>query len=129
MIKVITLKQPWASLIANGYKKYEFRSWNTKYRGKLYIHAGKGIDREYIKKYKSLNIDFPSSKVLAVCNLEDVIKLDKETNKKINQRNEFIYGNNNREGYAWVLSDVKKISSNKTINGKLSIWSMDEKEL
>lgn len=28
-MKVITLKQPWATLIIAGYKKYEFRSWKT----------------------------------------------------------------------------------------------------
>ena len=31
-MKVITLKQPWATLIIDGYKKYEFRSWKTNYR-------------------------------------------------------------------------------------------------
>ena len=48
-MKTITLKQPWASLVANGYKEYEFRSWKIKYRGDILIHAGKGIDKEEIK--------------------------------------------------------------------------------
>ena len=43
-MKVITLKQPWATLVAEGIKKYEFRSWRTKYRGKILIHAGVGVD-------------------------------------------------------------------------------------
>ncbi len=30
-MKVITIKQPWATLIAKGYKEYEFRTWKTKY--------------------------------------------------------------------------------------------------
>lgn len=38
-MKAITLWQPWASLIAVGAKKYETRSWATKYRGLLAIHA------------------------------------------------------------------------------------------
>ena len=32
-MKTITLKQPWATLVAEGIKKYEFRTWKTKYRG------------------------------------------------------------------------------------------------
>ncbi len=32
-MKGLTIKEPWASLIVNGYKKYEFRSWKTNYRG------------------------------------------------------------------------------------------------
>lgn len=43
-MKAITLQQPWASLIARGIKKYETRSWPTKYRGPIAIHAGKQID-------------------------------------------------------------------------------------
>ena len=34
-MKVITLKEPWASLVVNGYKTYEFRSWKTSYREKF----------------------------------------------------------------------------------------------
>ena len=39
-MKVLTLHQPWASLIALGVKAIETRSWSTKYRGPLAIHAG-----------------------------------------------------------------------------------------
>lgn len=38
---MLTLHQPWASLIAVGVKTIETRSWSTPYRGPLAIHAGK----------------------------------------------------------------------------------------
>ena len=37
--KVLTLHQPWASLVALGVKTIETRSWSTQYRGPLAIHA------------------------------------------------------------------------------------------
>ena len=40
-MKMLTLHQPWASLIAVGVKTIETRSWSTPYRGPLAIHAGK----------------------------------------------------------------------------------------
>lgn len=40
-MKIITLHQPYASLIALGLKRYETRSWATNYRGRLAIHAAK----------------------------------------------------------------------------------------
>jgi activating signal cointegrator 1 len=40
-MKILTLWQPWASLIAAKLKCYETRSWETDYRGKLAIHAAK----------------------------------------------------------------------------------------
>ena len=38
-MKALTIWQPWASLIARGVKQYETRSWATKYRGPIAIHA------------------------------------------------------------------------------------------
>lgn len=39
---VISILQPWATLIVIGAKKFETRSWDTKYRGELLIHASLG---------------------------------------------------------------------------------------
>jgi hypothetical protein len=39
-MKALTLHQPWASLIAVGAKRIETRSWSTRYRGRILIHAG-----------------------------------------------------------------------------------------
>jgi len=38
-MKTITIKQPWASLICEGIKDVENRTWNTKFRGRVLIHA------------------------------------------------------------------------------------------
>ncbi|RZJ91586.1 MAG: ASCH domain-containing protein, partial [Chryseobacterium sp.] len=38
-MKSLSIKQPWASLIASGIKDIENRTWATKYRGRIYIHA------------------------------------------------------------------------------------------
>jgi activating signal cointegrator 1 len=42
-MKVISLWQPWASLVALDLKRNETRSWYTHYRGPLAIHAAKII--------------------------------------------------------------------------------------
>lgn len=38
-MKAISIKQPYASLICEGIKDIENRSWQTHYRGPIYIHA------------------------------------------------------------------------------------------
>lgn len=45
-MKVLSIREPWASIIINGYKEYEFRSWKTNYRGKILIHASKNIEKK-----------------------------------------------------------------------------------
>ena len=124
-MKIITLKQPWATLIILGYKKYEFRSWKTNYRGKILIHAGKGIDKEGMKRVECLNLEYPTSKILGEVEIVDCIKLNKNINKKIIRENSIIYGSDeNREGYAWVLNNNKKLNDNRVIKGKLGIWNI-----
>lgn len=42
-MKALTLTQPWATLIACGAKRIETRSWATDFRGRIAIHAAKGL--------------------------------------------------------------------------------------
>ncbi len=44
----LSIQQPWAWLIVNGYKDIENRTWRTPYRGPLYIHAGRKFDEDAI---------------------------------------------------------------------------------
>ena len=39
-VRGLSVRQPWAWLIVNGYKDIENRSWRTRYRGPVLIHAG-----------------------------------------------------------------------------------------
>lgn len=45
-MRVLSVKNPWASLLAHGYKDIENRDWATPYRGPLLIHASKSFDRD-----------------------------------------------------------------------------------
>lgn len=46
MIVALSIRQPWAWLIVNGYKDVENRDWFASYRGRLLIHAGQKFDAE-----------------------------------------------------------------------------------
>lgn len=124
-MKVLTLKQPWATLVAEGIKKYEFRSWKTNYRGKVLIHAGVGIDKKEMDKFKELNLSYPSKRIIAVVEIEDCLELNDKLNKKIVAENNIVYGNKYRNCYAWKLSNIKKLDIDKNIKGQLGLWNYD----
>ena len=84
-MKVLTIKQPWASLIMLGYKRFEFRSWKTNYRGKLLIHAGQGIDKE---KLNEVGLDCISLRVSRDGNVINYIDSDIENAINIQEPNE-----------------------------------------
>ena len=125
-MKVLTLKQPWATLVSEGIKEYEFRSWKTNYRGKVLIHAGAGIDKKEMERFKDLNLKYPSKRIIAEVEIEDCLELDDKLNQKIISENNIAYVSKIRTGYAWKLKNVKKIKSNKEINGKLGLWNIDK---
>jgi hypothetical protein len=45
-MKALSIRQPWAWLIVNGYKTIENRTWPTKFRGRVLIHASKGMTHD-----------------------------------------------------------------------------------
>jgi len=45
-MKAISIRQPWAWLIVNGYKDIENRDWTTRFRGRVLVHASKGMTRK-----------------------------------------------------------------------------------
>lgn len=127
-MKVLTLKQPWATLVAEGIKKYEFRSWKTNYRGKILIHAGASVDKKEMERFKSLNLEYPSKKIIVEVEIVDCLELDDKLNKEIIKENNIAYGSKYRTGYAWKLGNVKKLKIDKTINGKLGLWNYESSD-
>jgi hypothetical protein len=46
-MRALSIQQPWAWLIVNGYKDIENRSWHSSYRGPVLIHTGKNLDEDF----------------------------------------------------------------------------------
>lgn len=65
-MKAITIRQPWASLIASGDKLYETRSWPTNYRGPIAIHAAQKVDGD---AFRYLTTPLPTIDQLERCGL------------------------------------------------------------
>lgn len=87
-MKVLAIKQPWATLIMQKDKRFEFKSWKTKYRGDLLIHAGKGIDKDAVKRLeKYISKDMSLGKILGKVRLIDCIKMSPELKEKLLKEN------------------------------------------
>lgn len=131
-MKTLTIKQPWASLIILGYKRFEFRSWQTKYRGDLLIHAGLGVDNEAMKRLaKYLPDELPKGEIIGKVKLVDCIKMSPEFKKTLLEENSDIYKNSVfKENYGWQMTNVEKFDEPIKAKGHLSLWEYDlEKEV
>ena len=123
-MKVLTIKQPWATLIMQENKRFEFRSWQTKYRGELLIHAGKGIDKEAVKRLANyLPKKLPQGKILGKVTLVDCIKITPKFKEELLKENSDIYTKSSfQENYGWQLEDVHVFDESITAKGHLSLW-------
>lgn len=127
-MKVITIKQPFASLIAAGIKEYEFRTWKTAYRGDLLIHAGKRVDHEAMKKFEEYGLDYPLGCILAKATLTDCIRVDNEVRNSLRKNNFLVYSGTTENlewgGYGFKLESIQKLDP-IYINGKLGLWEYE----
>lgn len=131
-MKTITIKQPFATLIAEGLKEYEFRTWKAKYRGELLIHAGLGVDIKAMKRYEHLNLEYPKGVIIAKCNMTDCVKVDENLKRELAEKNPLVYhsmikSDSDWEGYGFKLENIEKIDP-IPVKGKLSFWDFDYKE-
>lgn len=61
-MKALSIRQPWAWLIVHGEKDIENRTWSTRYRGPVLIHAGKKLDPDFdeiVAILRDEGLDFP----------------------------------------------------------------------
>ena len=59
-MRALSIRQPWAWLIVNGYKDIENRNWRTKYRGPFLVHAGLKVEKDvYDRVADWLDIQLP----------------------------------------------------------------------
>lgn len=61
-MNALSVRQPWAWLLVNGFKPIENRTWPTKQRGTFLIHASLAFDMD---AYRRLPLLFPEIKLPA----------------------------------------------------------------
>lgn len=140
-MKVISIIQPWATLIAMGEKKFETRSWSTKYRGELAIHSSKKVNKEacrlepirsVLAKHGYDESNLPTGVILATCQLSNCFKVfaDKGTSAalevgrmvRIVEGDEYQFGDYSEGRFAWELRDVNALYEPIPAKGKLNLW-------
>ncbi len=73
----ISVYQPWADLIVRGIKDIENRSWPTRFRGKILIHAGSNIKWDIVKKYRRTlgldSVDDYEPQTMAIVGMAEIV--------------------------------------------------------
>lgn len=133
-MKVLSVRNPWAWLILHG-KDVENRTWRTKYRGKLGIHASKVWEKGFknpssfftlpqwesmSEEYKRILIFASQSKIPCSAIIGEVDLVD------VTFKKDSIWSVNGQ--YQWVFENPVFYGENfiPDVKGKLGIWEFDD---
>jgi hypothetical protein len=131
-MKVLSLLQPWATLVVTGAKKIETRSWRTSYRGPLLIHASAGkagallAAQQPFTKYIQRFHELPFGAIVGSVTLQDVVPIDALllSDEAINRLTleERAFGDYREGRYGWLLSDAAAFEKPVPMRGHLHLW-------
>jgi len=137
-MKTITLWQPWASLLALGYKTVETRSWPTNHRGLLAIHAaGRPCDPQIFYQYPFQRVfllpevgiahpsDLPLGAILAIVDLTGVTpgeELAPPGRTPTVGWLQLAFGDFTPGRFAWLLKDRRPLDVPIPARGKQGLW-------
>ncbi len=138
-MKAISIWQPWASLIAVGAKRFETRSWPTRYRGPIAIHAARYWDADCSAelsryavqaglarcvgidplRYTVLKADLPFGAIVAIAVLADCVPTSKLRDQILGERT---LGNFAPGRFAWRLENVERLMQPIPCTGRQGLW-------
>ena len=127
-MKAITIWQPYTEAIKQGLKTYETRSWATKYRGPIVIHASKkAMSKHELLLAQKYHIDIPKHQFgspVLICELQDCVLID-ELLLKQQPITELDFGDWRIGRYAWKLNIIKILDNQPIIRGQQGLWNIN----
>lgn len=118
--KALSVRQPWATQIAWGWKTLEVRSWKTNYRGPLTIVSSARPDvpmKDLLYMESHSGVAYPLGVTIATVELVDIRLGCKADTKKTG-------GVDPTGQYVWVLKNPVHVLDNFPIKGRLGIFDL-----
>jgi hypothetical protein len=141
-MKAITICQPYAHLICvTREKRVENRTWPTRYRGPLLIHAGKSRDwltvlpdEELPPEYRGIDLeykipvaDMAFGAVIGAATLADCVHIDTIQSKAVADRFPWLQDHKHAEGpWCWVLTNRVLFSQPAPWKGAQGLFDIPE---
>jgi hypothetical protein len=132
----ISLRQPYATLIALGVKTYETRARNTTYRGPLLIHASSGLEGWQREGFEALDgllgmgdlvgydrlEDMPRGVIVGQAVLADTFTTERARVRRPEQE---IFCDFSDGRFAYQMDDARLIKSDTPVKGQLGIFHVE----
>ena len=141
----MTLWDPWATLVAHGFKRYETRGWFIKHRGPLALHCAKrwetgqmdlcrtGLFERYLRDIDPIVTPYPPPQyrgcVIAVVSLVECVRIDSRFRDMIRNTvgpQEIEFGGWEDGRFAWKLVVMETFFDDPIpARGQQGLWRWD----
>ena len=115
----LSIRQPWVELILLGRKTIEVRSWATRHRGPLWLHAGMTRERKLLQRFRLNEKQLTFGALVGRCELTDCIEFTPATWEQWRDRHHNP-GPLSGTLYAWLLENPTRIPPVR-MKGKLGL--------
>ncbi len=134
-MKVLTVRQPYATLIISGIKHIENRSWQPVYRGIIAIHAASKVDKvswHYARKQcEALGIPCPAEDSVPYGAIIGTVGLMGVVYTNVDDQIDGDYPHYEQDwlkwwdtdDYGWIFKNPNPVE-NIPIKGKLHLWDL-----
>ncbi len=130
----LSVLQPWAALIIHGDKTIETRSWQTRVRGRIAVHASGRRPADYCdlcqqEPFRSIVKRMPPEMlargvVLGTVELRDCVRVEEIDLATLDEQ-ERSFGNFQPGRWAWLLDDPRPLETFIPIRGRLGVFEIE----
>ena len=136
-MKALSLTQPWATLVALGEKQIETRSWPTRFRGPVAIHAAKAFPgwarrqcwmapfSTVLVKHSLTPDDLPLGKIICMAEVNICMRTDQVREAwclYTGAEHEADFGDYSDGRFAFLLGDIQPLALPIPARGMLGFW-------
>lgn len=144
-MKALTVRQPWATALVSGWKTIETRSWRTKYRGRLAIHAGARCASDQTGTYpRDLTVSrdraglllrspglswphrLPLGAIIGTVDIVDCVPVQDIIEPWTCGAQELEWGDWSPAGWAWICRNPTRFRRPISAVGRLGLWTCGE---
>jgi len=126
MMRALSIAQPWAYCIVSKGKNVENRTWKTKMRGTIAIHASASIDKDrfyWCEESCGIKADPKKLPYMSIVGFADIV--DVINRRQVTAKTRKWFGG----PYGLVLANVVRLKKPVRVKGSLSFWQLKGKAL
>lgn len=124
MAVALSIRQPWLELVLQGRKTIEVRTWSTKYRGPLLLHASRSLDVDACNRFGIQSGNLAFGAVLGVVDLIDCRRFTCDTWQELFPAH--LNVRDYKNGLTgWILRNPRRVAP-IPLRGRLGLFAVED---